>query len=94
MAPPTYAFVSTFRPIKVLMVDFQTKSLNKKKVFVVRDKAPYFSEALGFNLLSLLVNPVVDVGYAAYASPQQPFSTVFWMNKIFYNFEPLYNNML
>ena len=59
MAPPTYALVSTFRPIKVLMVDFQTKSLNKKKVFVVRDEAPYFSEALGFSLPSLLVNPVM-----------------------------------
>ena len=24
-----------------------------------------------------------DVGYAEYASPHQPFSTMFWMNTIF-----------
>ena len=36
----------------------------KKRVFVVRDEASYFSETLGFSLLSLLVNPVgwVDFG--------------------------------
>ena len=28
----------------------------KEKVFIVRDEAPYFSEALGFSLPSLLVN--------------------------------------
>ena len=28
-----------------------------KKVFVVRDEAPYFSDAVGFSLSSLLVNP-------------------------------------
>ena len=44
--PPKYALVSTFRPIKILLVDFQEKGLNEKKVFVVRNKAPYFSEAL------------------------------------------------
>ena len=57
-APPKYALVSTFRPIKVLMVDFQKKGLDKK-VFVVRDEALYFSEALGFSLPSLLVNPAL-----------------------------------
>ena len=41
------------------MVDFQKKGLDKKKVFVVRDEAPYFSEALGFSLPSLLVNPAL-----------------------------------
>ena len=52
----------SFRPIKVLMVDFPPKkNLGKKKVFVVRDEAPYFSEALGFSLLSLLLNPVLLV---------------------------------
>ena len=56
---PKYALVSTFRPIKVLTVDFQKKGLDKKKVFVVRDEVPYFSEALGFNLPSLLVNPAL-----------------------------------
>ena len=39
MAPSKYALVSTFRPIKVLMVDFHKKGLDKK-VFIVRDKAP------------------------------------------------------
>ena len=29
----------------------------KKKIFIVRDEAFHFSEALGFNLLSLHVNP-------------------------------------
>ena len=38
---------------KVLMVDFQKKDLDKKKVFVVCD------EALGFILPSLLVNPAL-----------------------------------
>ena len=56
--PPKYALVSTFRPIKVLMVDFQKKGLDKK-VFVVRDEALYFSEALDFSLPSLLVNPAL-----------------------------------
>ena len=46
--PPKYALVSTFRLIKVLMIDFQKKGLDKKKVFVVRGEAPYFSEALDF----------------------------------------------
>ena len=41
------------------MVDFQKKDFDKKKVFVVRDEAPYFSEALGFSLPSLLVNPAL-----------------------------------
>ena len=54
-SPPKYAIVSTFRPIKVLKVDFRKKGLNKK-VSVARDKTPYFSEALGFSLPSLLVN--------------------------------------
>ena len=58
--PPKYALVSTFRPIKVLMVDFQKKGLDKK-VFVVADEAPYFSEVLGFRLSSLLVNPALLV---------------------------------
>ena len=44
--PPKYALVTTFRPIKVLMVNFQKKGLDKKKVFVVRH------EALGFSLPS------------------------------------------
>ena len=56
--PPTYVLVSTFRHIKVLMVDFEKKGLDKK-VFVVRDEAPYFSEALAFSLPSLLVNPAL-----------------------------------
>ena len=43
------------------MVDFQKKGLDKKKVFAVRDEAPYFSEALGFSLPSLLVNPALAV---------------------------------
>ena len=43
------------------MVDFQKKGLDKKKVFVVRDEAPYFSEALGFSLPSLLVNPALSI---------------------------------
>ena len=43
------------------MVDFQKKGLDKKKVFVVRDEAPYFSEALGFSLPSLLVNPALTM---------------------------------
>ena len=43
---PKYALVSAFRPIKVLMVDFPKKGLDKK-AFVVRYEAPYFSEALG-----------------------------------------------
>ena len=38
------------------MIDLQKKGLDKK-VFVVRGKAPYFSEALDFSLPSLLVNP-------------------------------------
>ena len=46
MSSPKYALVSTFRPIKVLMVDFENKGRDKKKVFVVRDEALYFSEAL------------------------------------------------
>ena len=58
--PYKYALVSTFRPIKVLMVDFPKKGLDKK-VFVVRDEALYFSEALGFSLPSLLVNPALVV---------------------------------
>ena len=41
------------------MVDFQKKGLDKKKVSVGRDEAPYFSEALGFSLPSLLVNPAL-----------------------------------
>ena len=41
------------------MVDFPKKGLNEKKVFVVRDEAPYFYEAQGFSLLSLLVNPAL-----------------------------------
>ena len=64
---PKYALVSTFRPIKVLMVDFQNKGLDKK-VFVVRDEAPYFSEAQGFSLPSLLVNPALDTTDAAKSS--------------------------
>ena len=47
------------------MVDFQKKGLDKKKVFVLRDEAPYFSEALGFSLPSLLVNPALVVNPAA-----------------------------
>ena len=43
------------------MVDFHKKGLDKKKVFVVRDEAPYFSEALGFSLPSLLVNPALVI---------------------------------
>ena len=45
--PSEYALVSTFRPIKVLMVDFPKKGLDKK-VFIVRDEAPYFCEAQGY----------------------------------------------
>ena len=52
--PPKYALVSTFRPIKVWMVDFQ------KKVCAVRDETPYFFEALGFTLPCLLVNPALS----------------------------------
>ena len=58
-APLNYALVFTFRPIKVLMVDFRKKGLDKKKVFVVHGEAPYFSEALSFSLPSLLVNPAM-----------------------------------
>ena len=56
--PLNYALVFTFRPIKVLMVDFRKKGLDKK-VFVVHGEAPYFSEALSFSLPSLLVNPAM-----------------------------------
>ena len=45
MPSPKYLLVSTFRPKKVLMVRFLKKNLDKKKVFVVRDEAPHFSEA-------------------------------------------------
>ena len=40
---------------------FFTESMSeeKKKVFIVRDEAPIFSEALGFSLLSLYVNPAL-----------------------------------
>ena len=41
------------------MVNFLNKGLGEKKFFVVRDEAPYFSEALGFNLPNLLVNPAL-----------------------------------
>ena len=58
---PKYALVSTLRPIKVLMVNFKEKGLDKKKVFVVRVEAPCFSEALGFSLPSLLVNPALMI---------------------------------
>ena len=61
MPPPNYALVSTFMPVKVLMVDFQNKGLAKKKIFVVPDEALYFSEALGFSLPSLLLNPALVV---------------------------------
>ena len=61
------------------MVDFQKKGLDKKKVFVVRDEAPYFSEALGFSLPSLLVNPALPIiqhvnfqGFPEGACPQTP----------------------
>ena len=40
------------------MVDLQ----ERKKVFAVRDDAPYFSEALGFSLPSLLINPALNIG--------------------------------
>ena len=63
--PPKYALVSTFRPIKVLMVDIQKKGLDKKD-FVVRDEALYFSEALGFSLPSLLVNPALSTPCLTY----------------------------
>ena len=66
--PPKYAFVSTFRPIKVLMVDFPKKGLDKK-VFVVRDEALYFSKALGFSLPSLLVNPALGIPHIALDFP-------------------------
>ena len=62
MAHPKHALVSTFRPIKVLMFDFQKKNLDKKKVFGVRDETTYFSEALGFSLPSLLINPALHTG--------------------------------
>ena len=65
MLPPKYALVSTFRPIKVFDGRFPKKGLDKKKDFVVRDEAPYFSEALGFSLPSLLVNPALAVGLVA-----------------------------
>ena len=55
MLLPKYALVST---IKVFMVDFQKKGLDKKD-FVVRDETPYFTEALGFSLPSLLINPAL-----------------------------------
>ena len=38
------------------------KKLSTKKVFIVRDEALYFTEALGFSLPSLLVNPALVVG--------------------------------
>ena len=60
---PKYALVSTLRPIKVLMVNFKEKGLDKKKDFVVRVEAPCFSEALGFSLPSLLVNPALGTAY-------------------------------
>ena len=45
------------------MIDFQKNGLNKKKVFVVRGGALYFSEALDFSLPSLLVNPALTSMY-------------------------------
>ena len=45
------------------MVDFQKKDLDKKKVFIFREEAPYFSEALGVSLPSLLVNPALPIAY-------------------------------
>ena len=43
-----------------LKISLKTK---KKKVFVVRNEAPHFLEALGFSLLSLpeYVNPVLSI---------------------------------
>ena len=40
---------------------FSTESIGeeKKKVFIVRNEAPIFSEALGFSLHSLYVNPAL-----------------------------------
>ena len=64
--PPKYALVSTFRPIKVLMIDFQKKGLDKKKVFIIRDEAPYFYEALGFSLPSVLENPALSMMHVLY----------------------------
>ena len=61
---PKYALVSTFRPVRVLVVDFLKKGLDKKKVFVVRDEAHYFSETLGFSLPSLLVHLAVTSPFA------------------------------
>ena len=69
--PPKYAFVSTFRLIKVLMIDFQKKGLDKKKVFVVRSEAPCFSEALDFSQPRLLVNPALV--------PCLPFLEIFFL---------------
>ena len=41
-------------------VPFSTESIGEeKKVFIVRDEAPIFSEALDFSLLSLYVNPAL-----------------------------------
>ena len=41
-----------FQKKKKLIVDL-------KKIVFVRDEVPYFSEALGFSLPSLLVNPAL-----------------------------------
>ena len=68
MPPPKHAFVSTFGPTKVLMVDFQ------KKVFVVRDEAPYFFEALGLSLPSLMVNPALTRSGASDSSSLQHYA--------------------
>ena len=40
---------------------FSTESIveEKRKVFIVCDEAPHFSESLGFSLLSLYVNPAL-----------------------------------
>ena len=42
-----------FYPLKV--------SVKRKKVFIVRDEAPHFLQALGFILLSLYVNPPLSL---------------------------------
>ena len=41
------------------MFCFPLKVSVKKKVFIVRDETPIFSEALGLSLLSLYVNPTL-----------------------------------
>ena len=71
-------------PIRSCLYVYTNKGLDKK-VFVVRDEALHFSEALGFSLPSLLANPALH-------PPHQPFSKTFLMNTVFSIMLNLFDN--